>query len=169
MLEMGRCKMKSKWSWLWLGCPQLAGCGWGASARGGLGFPLSVCVILILPCFCAWFGSTLGVTSSFMCRYPSYDSFVACASVLIPPFPLRGIIEKGVPQAYGVRVSSTALCSVHLLRVFLCIFYIKKESDTYQNGLGYIFDTYPNPYPPCHGAPLMIILTCTLQGMLGPG
>ena len=26
-------------------------------------------------------------------------------------------------------------------------FYIKKESDTYQNGLGYISDTYPNPYP----------------------
>ena len=24
----------------------------------------------------------------------------------------------------------------------------KGESDTYQNGLGYISDTYPNPYPP---------------------
>ena len=24
----------------------------------------------------------------------------------------------------------------------------RRESDTYQNGLGHISDTYPNPYPP---------------------
>ena len=40
----------------------------------------------------------------------------------------------------------------------------ERESDTYQNGLGYISHTYPNPPnnpvppPPCHGTPLMIIL-----------
>ena len=46
------------------------------------------------------------------------------------------IVEKGVPQAYvRARASSAALCSVHVLRLFLCI------SDTYQNGLGYIPDT----------------------------
>ena len=35
---------------------------------------------------------------------------------------------------------------------------LKWEIDTYQNGLGYMSDTYPNPYPPCDGTPLMIIL-----------
>ena len=62
---------------------------------------------------------------------------------------LVGIIERGVPQAYvRARASSATLCSVHVLRVFLCIFLIsKRESDTYQNGLGCISDTYPNPYP----------------------
>ena len=58
-----------------------------------------------------------------------------------------GIIERGVPQAYVcARASSATLCSVHVLRVFL--FISRRESDTYQNVLGYIFDTYPNPYPP---------------------
>ena len=38
-----------------------------------------------------------------------------------------GIIERGVPQAYiRARASSAMLSSVHVLRVFLCIFYIKK-------------------------------------------
>ena len=38
-----------------------------------------------------------------------------------------GIIERGVPQAHvRSRVSSATLCSVHVLRVFLCIVYIKK-------------------------------------------
>ena len=42
---------------------------------------------------------------------------------------------------------------------FFFVFSIsKRESDTYQNGLGYISDTYPNPYPPGRGTPLMIIL-----------
>ena len=49
------------------------------------------------------------------------------------PFPLSqpkeniGIIERGVPQAYvRARASSATLCSVHVLRVFLYIFYIKQ-------------------------------------------
>ena len=48
--------------------------------------------------------------------------------------------RKGVPQAY-VRAcaSSATLC---------CTSLSKRASDTYQNGLGYITDTYPNPYPP---------------------
>ena len=38
-----------------------------------------------------------------------------------------GIIERGVPQAYvRAHASSATLCSVHVLRVFLCIFYIKR-------------------------------------------
>ena len=76
---------------------------------------------------------------------------------VVTPGLLR-IIESGVPQAYvHARASSETLCSVHVLRVFLCIFYIsKRESDTYQkiqNGLGYTSDTYPNPVPPCDGTP----------------
>ena len=44
-----------------------------------------------------------------------------------PFVPFIGIIERGVPQAYvRARASSATLCSVHVLRVFLCIFYIKK-------------------------------------------
>ena len=36
-------------------------------------------------------------------------------------------IERGVPQTYiRTHASSATLCSVHVLRVFLCIFYIKK-------------------------------------------
>ena len=59
-----------------------------------------------------------------------------------------GIIERGVPQAYvRARASSAALCSVHVLRVFSLFSISNRESDTYQNGLGYISDTYPNPYP----------------------
>ena len=51
-----------------------------------------------------------------------------------------GTIERGVPQAYlRAHVSSATLCAVHVLRVFLCIFFkSKRESDTYQNRLGYI-------------------------------
>ena len=37
-----------------------------------------------------------------------------------------GIIERGVPQAYvRARASSETLRSVHVSRVFICIFYIK--------------------------------------------
>ena len=37
-----------------------------------------------------------------------------------------GIIERGVPQAYiRARASSETLRSVHVSRVFLCIFFIK--------------------------------------------
>ena len=50
------------------------------------------------------------------------------------PVPVRflktapiGIIERGVPKAYvRARASSATLCSVHILRLFLCIFYIEK-------------------------------------------
>ena len=43
------------------------------------------------------------------------------------PDPMFGIIERGVPQAYvRARASSETLCSVRVLRVFLCIFYIKE-------------------------------------------
>ena len=56
--------------------------------------------------------------------------------------------KGGILQAYvRASASSAMLCSVHVLRVFVCIFCIEKGSDTYQNGLGYISDTYPNPYP----------------------
>ena len=38
-----------------------------------------------------------------------------------------GIIERGVPQAYvRARASSETMRSVHVSRVFLCIFYIKQ-------------------------------------------
>ena len=37
------------------------------------------------------------------------------------------IAKRGVPQAYvRARTSSAMLCSMHVFRVFLCIFYIKK-------------------------------------------
>ena len=75
---------------------------------------------------------------------------------LKPPFvtpPFVGIIERGVLQAYvRARASSTTLCSVYVLRSFYVFSISKRESDTYQNGLGYMSDTYPNPYPPVtHG------------------
>ena len=60
-----------------------------------------------------------------------------------------GIIERGVPQAFvRARAPSATLGSVHLLRVFLCIFYIsKRESNTYQNGLGIQTRTPLSWYP----------------------
>ena len=70
---------------------------------------------------------------------------------IIPKDIGLGIIEGGVPQAYiRARPSSATLCSVHVLRVFLCTLYTSKKgkSDTYQNGLGYISAPYPNPYAP---------------------
>ena len=36
----------------------------------------------------------------------------------------------------------------------LSLFFLYHKSDTYQNGLGYISDTYPNPYPPVTAPPL---------------
>ena len=69
---------------------------------------------------------------------------------------LIGIIERGVPQAYvRARASSATLCSVRVSGVFFCILFIlKRESEMYQNGLGYISDTYPNRYPPVTVPPL---------------
>ena len=78
-----------------------------------------------------------------------------------PPFayPLLREVDFGVPQAcVRARASSATLCSVHVLRVFLCMFYIKKGIWYVSNGLGYMSATYPNPYPPCHCTPLMTIL-----------
>ena len=76
-------------------------------------------------------------------------------SVFFSPYQWIGIIERGVPQAYvRARASSETLRSVHVSRVFLCISISKWEIDTYQNGLGYISDTYPNPYPPLTVPPL---------------
>ena len=73
------------------------------------------------------------------------------------PTEIVGIIKRGVPQAcIRARASSETLRSVHVLRVFLCIFYIKWEFDTYQNGLGHMSDTYPNPYPPVTVPPLWL-------------
>ena len=71
-----------------------------------------------------------------------------------------GIIERGVPQAYvRARASSETLRSVHVLRVFLCIFYIKM-------GIWYVSKRawrhiwyVSKPVPPCNGTPLMIILS----------
>ena len=52
---------------------------------------------------------------------------------------IRNNRKGGVPQAYiRARASSATLCAVHVFRVFLCLCYIKRESDTHQMGL----DTY---------------------------
>ena len=75
-----------------------------------------------------------------------------------------GVIERGVPQAYvRARASSATLCSGHVLRVFLCIFYIKKGI-WYVSKRAWIHIWYASkPVPPCHGTPLMIILTVRAQ------
>ena len=75
--------------------------------------------------------------------------------LVVNPVSVFGIIERGVPQAYArARASSATLCSEHVLRIFLCVSISKRESDTYPNGLGYMSDTYPNPYPPATVPPL---------------
>ena len=91
------------------------------------------------------------------------------AWILVINFSYVGIIERGVPQAYVcTRASSATLCSVHVLRfslsLSLCRVSIKRESDTYQNGLGYISDTYPNPYPLVTVSPLCDYILNTLAG-----
>ena len=103
-------------------------------------------------------------------RYENRFFFLQIDSRELALFALRitgpsrfaaGIIERGVPQAYvRARASSETLRSVHVSRVFLCIFYIKWEIDTYQNGLGYKSDTYPNPYPPVTVPPLWLFSFC---------
>ena len=58
------------------------------------------------------------------------------------PQDVRNNRKGGVPKAYvRTRASNATLCSVHVSRVFLCISLSKAESDTYQNGFGYISDT----------------------------
>ena len=52
-----------------------------------------------------------------------------CRNYSLAIYPLVSPRERGVPQAYvRARASSATLCSVHVLRVFLCIFFIKKGS-----------------------------------------
>ena len=65
-----------------------------------------------------------------------------------------GILERGVPQAYvRARASSATLCSVHVLRVFLCIFYIK-QGIWYASKRAWMHIWYVSkPVPPCHGTP----------------
>ena len=72
--------------------------------------------------------------------FEAFTVFKALDSLL-----LFGIIEK-----VGTRtcVKRNAVFGARL-RVFLSVFSkSKRESDMYQNGLGYISDTYPNLYPP---------------------
>ena len=70
-----------------------------------------------------------------------------------------GIIDWGVPQAYvRTRASSATLCSVHVSRVFLCIFYIWKGI-WYVSKRAWIHIWYVSkPLPPPSRYPLMIIL-----------
>ena len=91
---------------------------------------------------------------------------ICCACVLktlrFKALRFIGIIERGAPQAYvRARVSSATLCFnslVHVLRVFLCIFNIKKGI-WYVSKRAWIHIWYVSkPIPPCHGTPLMIIL-----------
>ena len=70
-----------------------------------------------------------------------------------------GITERGVPQAYVcARASSVTLCLVHVSRVFLCTFYIKKGI-WYVSKRAWIHVWYVSrPVPPCHSTLVMIIL-----------
>ena len=69
--------------------------------------------------------------------------------------PFSGIIKRGVPQAYvRARVKRNAVFGARFKGLALYFLYIKMESDTYQNGLGYMSDTHPNPYPPVTAPPL---------------
>ena len=53
---------------------------------------------------------------------------LGCTMIIAALLALLGIIERGVPQAYvRARASSAALCLVHVLRVFLCNFDIKRR------------------------------------------
>ena len=65
-----------------------------------------------------------------------------------------GIIERGVPQAYvRARASSETLRSVHVLRVLLCIFYIKMGI-WYVSKRAWIHVWYVSkPVHPCDGTP----------------
>ena len=78
---------------------------------------------------------------------------------------LFGIIERGVPQAYvRARAPSEPLRSVHVSRVFLCIFYIKMKN-WYVSKRAWIHAWYVSkPVPPCDSTPLMIILDYTQKG-----
>ena len=80
--------------------------------------------------------------------------------VLAPSY--RNNRKGGVPQAYvRARASSETLRLVHVLRVFLCIFYIKMGI-WYVSKRAWIHVWYVSkPVPPCDGTPLMIILVIT--------
>ena len=85
-------------------------------------------------------------------------------------FNRRALWERGVPQAYvHAHASSATLCSAHVLRSFSVFSISERESDAYQNRLGYISDMYPNPSPPCHCTPPMIILNFCPEGIFQGG
>ena len=77
---------------------------------------------------------------------------------------LRGVIERGLPQASVRACASTAtLCSEHVLRVFLCIFFVK-EGIRYVSKRAWIHIWCTSkPVPPCRGTPLMIILNVLIN------
>ena len=86
-----------------------------------------------------WFYRKKG-KKAFFCR-KVHDSAV-CSAV-----KNLGIFERGYRKLTFTRASSATLWSVHAKGSFSVFLYQKGNSDTYQNGLGYISDTYPNPYP----------------------
>ena len=68
-----------------------------------------------------------------------------------------GIIERGGTASLRSRtcVKRKVVFRVRFKGFFFSVFsLLKGESDTYQNGLGYTSDTYPNPYPPVTVPPL---------------
>ena len=65
-----------------------------------------------------------------------------------------GIIERGGTASLRSRtcVKRNAVFGARFKGLSLHFLY-KRQSDTYQDGLGYISDTYPNPYPPVTVSP----------------
>ena len=63
---------------------------------------------------------------------------------------LLGIIERGGTASLRSRtcVKRNAVFGARFEGLSLCSLYQKRESDTYQNRLGYISDTYLRPYLP---------------------
>ena len=55
-------------------------------------------------------------------------------------------------------VKRNALFGARFKGLSLHLLYQKGNSDTYQNGLGYISDTYPNPYLPVTVPPLWLFI-----------
>ena len=90
--------------------------------------------------------------------------FLRCATSMWAAVEISEYSKGGVPQAYvHARASSAMLCSVHVLRVFLCIFSIKKGI-WYVSKRAWIHIWYVSkPVPPCHGTALMIILKIYYQ------
>ena len=74
--------------------------------------------------------------------------------------PCKGQTNKGgYPKLTSAHGRQAQCCVRGAFPGSFSVFSIsKRESDTYQNGLGYISDTYPNPYPPVSVPPLMTTL-----------